>query len=78
MSNFFEYAASFFAFVAAIFWFISAYGKLPKMSTYWDETPPDDPFYMAIKFSASMNRWAAGFSGLSALSIVASILTKQP
>jgi hypothetical protein len=55
------------ALVAAVFWFLSAYGKLPPMVTYWNLAPVDDPFFTAIKFSAKMNRWAAGFSGLSAL-----------
>ncbi|HZP69245.1 MAG TPA: hypothetical protein VFB29_04815 [Pseudolabrys sp.] len=55
------------AFAAAVFWFISARGKLPAMVAYYDFTPPNDPFYMAVKFSAKMNRFAAFFSGLSAL-----------
>jgi hypothetical protein len=55
------------AFLAAVFWFLSAYGKLPPMLPYWDEVPEHDPFYRAVKFSARMNRWAAGFSGMSAL-----------
>jgi hypothetical protein len=37
------------------------------MVTYWGSTPDADPFYKAVKFSAEMNKWAAGFSGLSAL-----------
>jgi hypothetical protein len=37
------------------------------MGSYWDFVPERDPFYRAVKFSARMNRWAAGFSGLSAL-----------
>ena len=37
------------------------------MVSYWDSVPEHDPFYRAVKFSARMNRWAAGFSGLSAL-----------
>ena len=55
------------ALLAAVFWFLSAYGKFPPMVAYWDKTPDNDPFYIAVKFSASMNRWAAGFSGVSAL-----------
>jgi hypothetical protein len=55
-----------FAIAAAIFWFTSAYGKLPPMVAHWDQTPADDPFYKAVKFSAKMNRWAALLSGLSA------------
>lgn len=37
------------------------------MIAYWDSVLEHDPFYGAVKFSARMNRWAAGFSGLSAL-----------
>jgi hypothetical protein len=55
------------ALVAAVFWFLSAYGKLPPMIAYWDQTPENDPFYLAVKYSASMNRWAAGFSCASAV-----------
>jgi len=78
MTRFFELAAAFFAIIAAGFWFISAYGKLPPIIAYWDATPANDPFYMAVKFSAAMNRWAAGFSGLSALCVFVSIITKRP
>lgn len=62
-----DVSAALFAFSAAVFWFISAYGELPPIVPYWDETPKDDPYYKAIKFSAKMNQWAAGFSGLSVL-----------
>jgi hypothetical protein len=67
MLNWLDIAAAVFALVAALFWFASAYGKLPPMIGYFDQAPGSDPFYVAIKFSASMNRWAAGLSGLSAL-----------
>lgn len=53
--------------MAAAFWFASAYGKLPPPVAYWDRTPSKDPFYNAVKFSARMNKYAAIFSGLSAL-----------
>jgi hypothetical protein len=69
MEGLLEFAAAGFAFIAAVFWFCSAYGKLPPMATYWNETPSHDPFYMAVKFSAKMNRWGALFSGLSAFLI---------
>jgi hypothetical protein len=62
---------------AAIFWFMSAYGKLPPMGMYWDAAPPNDPFYIAIKFSAKMNRWAAGLSGLSALCMAIKIMVAR-
>jgi hypothetical protein len=67
MEKWLDIGAAVFALIAAIFWFLSAYGKLPSMITYWDQTPENDPFYTAVKFSAKMNRWAAGLSGLSAL-----------
>ena len=62
-----DVGAAAFAFAAAVFWFLSARGKLPQMGQYFDDVPADDPFYVAIKFSAQMNRLAALFSGLSAL-----------
>jgi hypothetical protein len=37
------------------------------MVAYWDQTPETDPFYLAVKFSASMNMIAAVLSGLSVL-----------
>ena len=55
---------------------MSAYGKLPPMVAYWDRTPDTDPFYVAVKFSAQMNKWAAGFSGLSALCMAIRIFTR--
>ena len=64
MDKWLDIAAALFAFLAAGFWFVSGYGKLPPMGMYWDAAPPNDPFYMAIKFSAKMNRWAAGFERL--------------
>jgi hypothetical protein len=67
MEKWLDISAAVAALVASLFWFLSAYGKLPPMVAYWDATPGDDPFYLAVKFSASMNRWAAGFSGISAL-----------
>jgi hypothetical protein len=67
-----------FAFIAAGFWFVSAYGKLPPLIAYWDATPATDPFYQAVKFSALMNRWAAAFSGISALSFAVRLFISQP
>jgi hypothetical protein len=66
MEKWLDIAAAVFAIAAAIFWFLSAYGKLPPMVAYWDQAPEIDLFYVAVKFSAEMNRWAAGLSGLSA------------
>jgi hypothetical protein len=70
-----DIGAAIFAFVAAVFWFLSAYGSLPPILTYWDQVPAGDPFYMVVKFSAQMNRWAAGFSGLSALCMATRLFT---
>ena len=64
-----DFASAIFAFVAAVFWFLSAYGKLPPMLSYWDSTPENDPFYSAVKYGATMNRWAALLSGCSAACI---------
>jgi hypothetical protein len=55
------------AFAAAVFWFLSVRGKVPQMVSYWDGTPPEDPFYRAFVVSVKMNKWAAGFSGVSAI-----------
>lgn len=55
-----------FSLIAAVIWFLSAAKPLPEMVTYWDGTPPDDAFYVALQASAKLNRWAALFSGLAA------------
>jgi hypothetical protein len=60
-------ASGIFAFSAAVFWFISAANQPPPMVTYWDGAPPTDTFYASLAFGARMNRWAAFFSGLSAV-----------
>ena len=70
-------AAAFLAIIAAVFWFLSAYGKLPPMITYLGGTPEWDPFYEAVEFSVVMNRWAAGFSGASALSMAAGLFNRS-
>jgi hypothetical protein len=62
---------------AAIFWFLSAYGELPPMIAYRDAAPPNDPLYVAIKFTARMNRWAAGLSGLSVLCMAIKIMVAR-
>jgi hypothetical protein len=72
-----DVGAAVFAIGAAIFWFVSAYGKLPPMVAHWDAAPPSDPLYMAIKFSARMNRWAAGLSGFSALCMAIKIMVAR-
>jgi hypothetical protein len=37
------------------------------MVSYWDRAPDADPLYIALKFSALMNTWAAALTGASAL-----------
>jgi hypothetical protein len=77
MSKWFDLATALCALAAAILWFWSASGKLPPMVAYWNAALPPDPFYKAIKLSASLNRWAAGFSGLSALCAFLSYMTRS-
>lgn len=73
MEKWLDISAALFAFVAAAFWLLSASGTLPQMLTYWGGTPPNDPFYLAMRFSASMNTCAAVLSGISALCMGAKI-----
>ncbi len=75
MAMFLDTIAAISALLAALFWFLSAYGKLPPMVAYWDAAPDSDPFYKAIKFSARMNAWAAGLSGVSALCMSVRLFT---
>jgi hypothetical protein len=77
MEKCWDIAAALLALVAAVFWFLSAYGELPAMATYWGHAPESDPFYQAVKFSATMNRWAAGFSGASALCMGVGLIIRQ-
>jgi hypothetical protein len=76
MEKYLDIVAAITALIAAVFWFLSAYGKLPPMLSYWDKVPDNDPFYMAVKFSAVMNRWAAGFSSASALCMGIKLFTR--
>ena len=76
MGKWFDIGTAIFAFLAAIFWFLSAWGKLPPMLSYWDGAPPNDPFYLAVKFSARMNTYAAILSGLSALCVFAGAIAR--
>ena len=73
MRDVFELGTAIFALFAAVFWFLSAYGKVPPMLSYWDQVPDTDPFYRAVRHSVKMNKWAAVFSGISALCAAASI-----
>jgi hypothetical protein len=72
-----EIVGAAFAVTSAIFWWLSAYGKLPPMVTYWGGAPESDPFFQALKFSAQMNKWAAGFSGATALCAAASLFLRR-
>ena len=72
-----EIGAATFAFIAAVFWFLSAYGKLPPMTTNWGAMPEGDPFIQAMIYAARMNTLAAIASGNSAL-LVAARLTLFP
>jgi hypothetical protein len=77
MEKWWDIAAALLALVAAVLWFLSAYGELPAMVAYWGQTPNNDPFYQAVKFSAKMNRYAAGFSGASALCMSVGLFIRQ-
>ena len=77
MEKCWDIAAALLALVAAIFWFLSAYGELPAMAMYWGHAPESDPFYQAVKFSATMNRYAAGFSGASVLCMGVGLIIRQ-
>jgi len=77
MEKWLDVGAAVFAFSAAVFWFVSAYGKLPPILAYWDATPENDPFRTAVTFAATMNRWAAGLSGASALCMAMKIFVQR-
>jgi hypothetical protein len=66
MEKWLDLGAAISAFAAAIFWFLSASGQLPPI-TYLGFSPPNDPFAIAMRFTAHMNSCAAVFSGISAL-----------
>lgn len=57
------------AFIAAFFWFRSSVGKPPTMGSYFDAVPETDPYRIYVVKSVKMNRWAALFAGLSALTM---------
>ena len=77
MNKWLDAAAALTALVAAVFWFLSAYGKIPPLVAYWDQAPETDPFVMAVQYAARMNRWAAGFSGLSALCMALGLVVRK-
>jgi hypothetical protein len=77
MEKWLDVGAAVFAFSAAVFWFASAYGRLPPMVAYWDATPENDPFRMAVTFGVTMNRCAAGLSGASALCMAMKIFVQR-
>lgn len=54
------------AFAAAWLWYLSARSRLPPMQTYFDETPEDDPFRVAMQQGVMLNRRAAMFAAAAA------------
>ena len=75
ISIYLDIASATLALAAAYFWFASA-GQLPAMKTYWDGTPPHDPFLMATRRAARNNQIAAALSGLAAICMASSTLLK--
>jgi hypothetical protein len=67
MARLLELAGAVAAIVAAGFWFISANGEVPQMLAYWDGVPA----------KAQLDRWAAGFGGLSALFVAARLFLSR-
>jgi hypothetical protein len=63
----FDVATAAFAMVASVFWFFSAARSVPNVAALSDQPLLSYEFCDAVQFSSKMNRWAAGFSGLSAL-----------
>ena len=55
------------AFAAAVFWYLSARNILPEMVGDWDGFPSNDPFFVALQRGVTLNKWAAGFAGVSAV-----------
>lgn len=54
------------AFGAAVLWFWSAWLPLPNApGASIGATSPDDPFNVALAFSARLNGWAALMTGVS-------------
>jgi hypothetical protein len=76
MEKWLDFATALFAIVAAVFWFLSA-GNPPRMMQYWGSVPENDPFRLALVFSAKMNGWAAGLSGASALCMALKIMIQH-
>jgi hypothetical protein len=76
MATLFDAATAVFALIAAGFWFASAKNRVPPLVMYWDRAPDDDPFVKAFNFATRMNRSAALFSGLSALSACVSVIVR--
>lgn len=61
---------------AAGFWFRSAARPLPPMRAYWSQAPPDDPFAVALRATASDDRVAAALAGASAVCMALATLTQ--
>ena len=62
-----EISSAITAFLAAIFWFKSALGKVSPPEVLASGIPQNDPFIVAFREAMKLNRWAAGFAGVSAL-----------
>jgi hypothetical protein len=51
---------------SAGFWVKSALVTFPPMLAYWGQTPPTDPYQMAVHEAAYWNSWAAGLAAVAA------------
>ena len=65
------------ALAAAFFWFQSAAVRLPPTPIAFDVTAKNDKLHEALQSAARLNRWAAAFSGISALSVGLSTALEQ-
>jgi len=77
MTKWLELGAGLTALIAAVFWFLSAYGEVPPVVSYFDRAPDSDPLMVAMRSSANMNRWAAAFSGVSAMLVSVSLFLRE-
>jgi hypothetical protein len=68
----FNFASIASGFAAAIVWGLSAWIHVPDLSIGWGGVvAKDDPFIVAMRKSAKLNRWAAALTGFSVLSMAA-------
>jgi len=79
MDIYLNIAAAVFALIAAVFWWRSACRKLPPFpSMVYDFDPNKDPFFLAVRFSANMNKIAAGSSFISAVCVAILLVLPPP